>query len=124
MISFNHITKIKFREKKVTYKITVSPPKTENVIKGRRLRAKKALEIVSKDRKEMEERYETTAQKLTNLEEEVKKMEKELAEKKKSLDVVAKEESWLEKRCSVRDKQIKMLNQRLKNGWEDEKTEK
>ena len=71
----------------------------------------------------MEERYETAAQKRTDLEEEVKKMEKELVEKKKSLDVVAKEESWLEKRRAVRDKQIKMLNQRLKNGWEDEKSE-
>lgn len=112
-----------FREKKVTYKITVTPPKTENVIKGRRLRAKKALEIVTKDREEMEERYETVAKKLTELENEVKKMEKELAEKKKSLDVIAKEESWLEKRCGVRGEQIKMLNQRLKNGWDDEKSE-
>ncbi|KAL7507117.1 hypothetical protein ACHAXN_004323 [Cyclotella atomus] len=112
-----------FREKKVTYKITVTPPKTENVIKGRRLRAKKALEIVTKDREEMEERYETAATKLTELELEVEKMEKELAEKKNSLDVVTKEESWLEKRREVRDKQIKMLNQRLKNGWEDENLE-
>lgn len=107
----------------MTYKITVTPPKTENVIKGRRLRAKKALEIVTKDREEMEERYETAATKLTELELEVEKMEKELAEKKKSLDVVTKEESWLEKRREVRDKQIKMLNQRLKNGWEDENLE-
>lgn len=107
----------------MTYKITVTPPKTENVIKGRRLRAKKALEIVTKDQKEMDERYETAAQKRTELEATVKKMEKELAEKKKSLDVVAKEESWLEKRREVRAEQIKMLNQRLKNGWDDEKSE-
>lgn len=112
-----------FREKKVSYKITVTPPKTENVVKGRRLRAKKALEIVTKDRDEMEKRYENCAKKRSELEEQVKQLEKELVEKKKSLDVVAKEESWLEKRREVRDEQIKLLNQRLKNGWDDEKAE-
>eukprot|EP00956_Cyclotella_meneghiniana_P019214 scaffold32744_cov72-Cyclotella_meneghiniana.AAC.6 len=109
-----------FREKKVSYKIIVTPPKIENVIKGRRLRAQKALELVVKERKDLEERYETAAQKRTGLDEEIKKMEKELAEKKKSLDVVSKEESWLENKRGIRDEQIKMLRQRLKNGWVDE----
>ncbi|KAL7518886.1 hypothetical protein ACHAWX_003690 [Stephanocyclus meneghinianus] len=112
-----------FREKRVSYKITVTPPRAENVVKGRRLRAKKALEVVMKDRGEVEERYESVAQKRGDLEEQVKKLKKELAEKMKSLDVVLKEESWLEKRREVRDEQIKMLNQRLKNGWDDEKSE-
>lgn len=107
----------------MSYKIIVTPPKIENVIKGRRLRAQKALDLVAKERKDLEERYDTAAQKRTGLDEVIKKMEKELAEKKKSLDVVSKEESWLENRRGIRDEQIKMLSQRLKNGWEDEEAE-
>lgn len=112
-----------FREKRVTYKITVTPPKTENIIKGRRLRAKKALEVVNKDKKEMEEKYEMATTKRTELEREVKKLEAELEEKKKSLDVVSTEEKWLEKKQVVRVEQIKLLNKRLQKGWGDEKSE-
>jgi hypothetical protein len=112
-----------FREKRVTYKIIVTPPNVDNVIMGRRLRAKKALEIVAKDRDEMNERYETAAQKHSELEEAILQLEKELAEKRKSLDVILKEESWLERKLTVRGDQIKMLNQRLKKGWDDEKSE-
>ena len=112
-----------FREKKVSYKISVTPPRTDSVVKGRRLRAKKALEIITQDKQEMEEKYEAATQQRTALEEAVRKLEKELAEKTKSLDVVATEEAFLEKRRKVRVKQIKMLNSRLKNGWADEKSE-
>ena len=112
-----------FREKQVTYKITVTPPCVDNIVKGRRLRAKKALEVVASDGKEMTERYEIATQKAMELEAEVDKLENELAEKQKSLDVVRTEEMWLEKRRGVRKKQIKMLNTRLKKGWEDEKAE-
>eukprot|EP00986_Skeletonema_menzelii_P004911 scaffold1713_cov145-Skeletonema_menzelii.AAC.12 len=112
-----------FREKKVTYKITVTPPKVENVVTGRRLRAKKALEVVKKDHDELDERFETAAQKRSELEDAILRLERELAEKKKSMDVVAKEEKWLEKKLAVREEQITMLSQRLKNGWADEKSE-
>lgn len=112
-----------FREKRVTYKITVTPPRTENVVKGRRLRAKKALEVVTRDGEEMAERYEAAAQKRAGLEEDINKLEKELAEKKKSLDVVSTEEKWLERKRAVRNEQIRMLNQRIEHGWDDEKSE-
>ena len=112
-----------FREKKVTYKITVTPPRTDNVVKGRRLRAKKALEVVTKDRIDMDARHEEALQKRSELEGEVNRLEKELAEKKKSLDVVTTEEKWLERKREVRGKQIKLLNGRLEKGWEDEKSE-
>lgn len=112
-----------FREKRVTYKITVTPPRTENVIKGRRLRAKKALEAVTKDSEEIAERYETSTQTRSELEKEVKRLEKEIEEKKKSLDVVSTEEKWLEKKRVVRDEQIKLLKKRIENGWDDEKSE-
>lgn len=112
-----------FREKRVTYKITVTPPRVDNIVNGRRLRAKKALEVVTKDSLEMNERYETASQKRTELEEAVNKLEKELVEKKKSLDVISTEEKWLEKKRAVRAEQMKMLKQRLDNGWDDEKSE-
>jgi len=112
-----------FREKRVTYKVTVTPPLPENVIKGRRLRAKKALEVVMNDNGDLEERYENATQKRTEIEADVKRLEKEIMEKKKTLDVVTTEESWLVKKVAVRSEQIKMLNTRLENGWDDEKVE-
>lgn len=112
-----------FREKRVTYRITVTPPREENVVTGRRLRAKKALEVVTKERDELEDRYRVATDKRAGLEDEVFKLEKELAEKKKALDVVATEEAWLEKRRGVRDEQIRLLTQRLDKGWDDEKAE-
>lgn len=112
-----------FREKRVTYKITVTPPRAENVVKGRRLRAKKALEVVTKDKGDIDERYENVSQKRSDLEENINKLKKELAEKEKSLDVVLKEETWLERRRDVRDEQTKLLNERLAKGWDDEKSE-
>lgn len=112
-----------FREKRVTYKITVTPPQTDSVVRGRRLRAKKALEVLTKDEQELEERYDSAARKRTDLEDELKKLEKEIAEKRKSLDVVSTEEKWLEKKRAVRAEQVTALNERLENGWADEKAE-
>lgn len=111
-----------FREKRVTYKITVTPPRTTNIIKGRRLRAKKALDVVTNDKKEIEERYETAVSERSTLEKEVNKLEKEIEEKKKTLAKTVREEEWLEKKNKIRSEQIKMLNQRLKKGWADEKS--
>ena len=75
------------------------------------------------DHAELDERYETAAQKRSELEDAILRLERELAEKKKSMDVIAKEEKWLEKKLAVRDEQITMLSQRLKEGWADEKFE-
>lgn len=112
-----------FREKRVTYKITVTPPKSDNIIKGRRLRAKKALTVITKDMNDMIQRYEASSAEHTTLENEVNKLEKELEEKKKSLAKTIREEEWLEKKNKVRSEQIKLLNLRLKKGWADEKSE-
>ena len=112
-----------FREKRVTYKITVTPPHTGNVIKGRRLRAKKALEVVANDKKDIQERYDNATQERSKLESEVDKLAKELEERKKSLAKIVREEEWLEKKRIVRAEQIKLLNLRLKKGWDDEKSE-
>ena len=109
-----------FREKKISYQITVKPPTKENVVLGRKLRAKTALKIVSEDKSSTEERFDKAAEKRQELAQEVDRLEKELTEKKKSLGVVEKEETWLKKRVQVRSVQEDLLNRRLAEGWEDE----
>lgn len=109
-----------FREKKVSYKITVTPPSRDNIIAGRRRRAKSALATVTQDRTSAATRLDRTSTKRGSLVQEVERLEKELEEKKKSLGVLEKEEDWLNKRVNLRDVQIELLNNRLENGWEDE----
>jgi hypothetical protein len=43
--------------RRVTYCIVVTPSKIDNVIKGQRLRAKKAFEVVVANENELKERY-------------------------------------------------------------------
>ena len=112
-----------FREKRVSYTITVTPPKITNVVKGRRLRAKKALEVVKGDISEMEERHDAINQEKTSLEDEIKQMEQELEEKKNALAEFNEEDEFLRKMRHTRTKQIDLLEERLEKGWEDEKSE-
>jgi hypothetical protein len=109
-----------FREKQVTYKITVTPPSRDNIIAGRRRRAKLALETVTKDAVSASTRLDRTSSKRGGLVQEVERLEKELEEKTKSLGVLAKEEDWLKKRVNLREVQMELLNTRLEKGWEDE----
>ena len=112
-----------FREKRVTYRIVVTPPKVDNVIKGRRLRATKALEIVVADSKELHLQYKESTKRKSELTNEVAQLEEELAEMKKALEDVTSEEIWLGKKIVVRREQITSLTYRLENGWEDENFE-
>jgi len=110
-----------FREKKVTYSITVTPPSIENISAGRKKRAESALNVVLKDKADCDTRLERATAKRGGLAEEVERLEKELEEKRKSLDVVEKEESWLIARVQVRAEQQELLEKRLNQGWDDEK---
>jgi hypothetical protein len=112
-----------FREKKVSYKITVTPPRMENVIRGRRLRARKALEVLTQDSEEVTTKYQLVSSKRSELEAKVQYLTKTLAETQKTLEVILTEESFLEKKRSVREEQIKLLNLRLETGWQDERSE-
>lgn len=112
-----------FREKRVTYRIVVTPPRTENVVKGRRLRAKKALEVVEADGRDLDERHAAAKTRRAEAKTEVERLEGELARWKKALDDVVAEEEWVGKRRIVREEQVRMLNERLENGWEDERYE-
>jgi len=109
-----------FKEKLVTYRITVRPPSRENIVAGRRRRAKAALRAVTDDVSSAEKRLERATQQRTALATDIARMEKELAEKKKSLDVAQKEEGWLKDRVKLRQLQQTELRKRLDDGWDDE----
>ena len=109
-----------FKEKLVTYRITVMPPSRDNIIQGRRRRAKAALRAVTDDASSADKRLERATQQRTALATEIARMEKELAEKKKSLDVAQKEEGWLKDRVKLRHLQQVELRKRMDDGWVDE----
>jgi len=111
-----------FREKFVTYKVNVIPPTKESVALGRKVRAKSALKIVTKDKAGADLRLGQISTKKTKLVEGITRLEKELEEKKKSLGVVQKEQSWLSSRVDLRLVQENLLNKRLEEGWDDEKS--
>ena len=109
-----------FREKLVSYRVSVTPPSAEVLLAGRRRRTKACQKAITEDLTSAKQRLEAaTTQKMT-LETDISKLEKQLQEKKKSLEVVAKEESWLKTRVQLRAKQQQLLEQRLTKGWEDE----
>jgi hypothetical protein len=109
-----------FREKQISYRVTVSPPSAEVLLAGRRRRAKACQKAIKDDLTSAQQRLDAASAQKASLENDIAKLEKQLAEKVKSLDVVAKEESWLKSRVDLRLQQQELLVARLKNGWEDE----
>ena len=112
------------REKIISYKITITPPSKESLIAGRQRRAKACLKAVDEDKKSAEQRLKAATQQKSTLTTEVERLTKELEEKKKSMAVATKEETWLKERVALRNAQNKLLDDRLTNGWEDEKEAK
>jgi len=113
-----------FREKKITYGITVTPPTIDNIIAGRMKRAQSAHDVVLEDKTGADTRLEHASSKRSELAKEVERLEKELAEKSKTLDVVEKEENMLKARVELRGEQLKLLKKRLTEGWDDEEKAK
>eukprot|EP00522_Entomoneis_paludosa_P015166 CAMPEP_0172459980 /NCGR_PEP_ID=MMETSP1065-20121228/35016_1 /TAXON_ID=265537 /ORGANISM="Amphiprora paludosa, Strain CCMP125" /LENGTH=280 /DNA_ID=CAMNT_0013214865 /DNA_START=71 /DNA_END=913 /DNA_ORIENTATION=+ len=109
------------REKVVSYKITVTPPSSESLTAGRRRRATACLQAVRDDLQTAEKRLGAAQTQKGKLQEEVAEMMKLLEEKKKAWKVAEKEEEWLTSRTKLRQEQERLLNDRLQNGWEDEK---
>ena len=109
-----------FREKQISYRVTVTPPSAEVLLAGRRRRAKACQNAIEADLVSAQQRLDAASAQKTSLENDIAKLEKQLAESKKSLDVVAKEESWLTSRVDLRLRQQEMLASRLEHGWEDE----
>lgn len=108
------------RDKQISYKFSVTPPAEEVLLAGRRRRAKACRKATEEDLNSARQRLEAASLQKGNIEAEIAKLDKLLAEQKKSLEVVTKETSWLESRIDLRVKQQKLLDNRLNNGWEDE----
>ena len=110
-----------FREKVISYKVTVTPPSRDTLSAGRRRRAKACLTAVGEDLKSAQKRLNGATAQKHEVQDELEALEKQLEQKKKSLAVVLAEEKWLKERVSLRKEQQQLLNDRLIEGWEDEK---
>jgi len=109
------------REKVVSYKVTVAPPSIETLFAGRRRRAKACLRAVGDDVKSADKRRKAANDQLALLESELEELRLELTKKAKSLQAAKDEAKWCTDRLQVRTKQKDFLENRLENGWEDEK---
>jgi len=109
------------REKVVSYKVTVAPPSIETLFAGRRLRAKACLRAVGDDLKSADKRRKAANDQITLLESELEELRLELTKKAKSLQAAKDEAKWCTDRLQVRTEQKDSLENRLENGWEDEK---
>lgn len=109
------------REKVISYKITVTPPSLDTLYAGRRRRAKACLKAVGDDLNSADKRRKAANDQLTLLETELEELKLEIAQKAKSLQAVRDESKWCTERVKLRTEQKELLEDRLENGWEDER---
>jgi len=109
------------REKVVSYKVTVTPPSLETLYAGRRRRAKACLKAVGDDLTSADKRRKAANDQLTMLETELEELKLEMAQKAKNLQAVRDESKWCTERVQLRMEQKNLLEDRLANGWEDER---
>lgn len=109
------------REKVISYKITVTPPSLDTLYAGRRRRAKACLKAVGDDLNSADKRRKAANDQLTLLETELEELKLEIAQKAKSLQAVRDESKWCAERVKLRTEQKELLEDRLENGWEDER---
>ena len=109
-----------FREKILSYRISVTPPSLETLMGGRRRRAKAVSKTVVDDLMSAKARLSSATSQKESLETGITKLEALLEEKKKALETVMKEEDWLQKRVELRAAQQTILEKRLDEGWPDE----
>jgi hypothetical protein len=112
-----------YREKVISYRITVTPPSFDTLMTGRRRRAKACLKAVTEDAKSANKRYASATEQKVAVEKEMDALYQQIEQKKKALAVVKKEEAWLKDRVALREAQSKALGKRLEDGWADEKKE-
>jgi len=113
-----------YREKVVSYRVTVTPPSLDTLKAGRRRRARACLKAVAEDVKSANKRYSSATEQKVAMEKELDALYAQIEQKKKALAVVKKEEAWLKERVALREAQTKALQQRLDEGWADEKEDK
>jgi hypothetical protein len=122
MISFQFDNDFSWlREKVISYKITVTPPSLQTLTAGRRRRAKACLRAIQEDLTSATSRWNQATDQRTVLESELEQLKLEMEQKMKSLQAVVQEEGWCKQRVELRKEQLACLQDRLDNGWEDEK---
>lgn len=109
------------REKVISYKVTVTPPSLDTLYAGRRRRAKACLKAVGDDLTSADKRRRAANDQLTLLETELEELKLEMAQKAKNLQAVRDESKWCTERVQLRTEQKNLLEDRLENGWEDER---
>lgn len=109
------------REKVISYRVTVTPPSLETLHAGRRRRAKACLKAVGDDLKSADKRRRAANDQLTLLESELEELRLEIAQKSRSLEAAKGEAKWCTDRVNLRTEQMNILEDRLENGWEDER---
>ena len=68
-----------------------------------------------------EKRRKAANDQLTLLETELEELKLEIAQKSKNLQAVRDESKWCTERVKLRTEQQSLLEDRLQNGWEDER---
>jgi len=109
------------REKVISYKVTVTPPSLDTLYAGRRRRAKACLKAVGDDLNSADKRRRAANDQLTLLETELEELKLEIAQKARSLQAVRDESKWCTERVKLRSEQKELLEDRLENGWADER---
>jgi outer membrane murein-binding lipoprotein Lpp len=125
MISFQFDNDFSWiREKIVSYKVTVTPPSLQTLGAGRRRRAQACLRAIQEDLSGATSRHKQASDQRTVLESELEQLKLEMEQKMKTLQAVKEEEKWCKQRIDLRKEQQAALQDRLDNGWEDEKEAK
>jgi len=109
-----------FREKSISYRITITPPDLKHLVHARKVRAKIALQHLLEDKQTTEKRLEIIASKRTSLLEEIELLEREMAEKRKTLHAMTSEEEGLIQRITLRRLQEEEIEKRKQKNWVDE----
>jgi hypothetical protein len=109
-----------FREKVVSYKVTVKPPSLDTLKAGRRRRATACLKAVQEDSSMTLNQLERAKEKKNDLQSEVETLKGRLEKLKNELAHLEVEETTMKDRVELRQIQSKELSKRLKEGWDDE----
>jgi predicted nuclease with TOPRIM domain len=109
------------REKVISYRITVTPPNRDSVIKGRRRRAIPCLKAVQEDLTELKAQTQMVKAEKETKRNLVEKLKKQLHDAQQELENAEKEEAILVEREKLRKEQESALLQRVQKGWPDEK---
>ncbi len=99
----------------------MTPPSLDTLYAGRRRRAKACLKAVGDDLISADKRRRAANDQLTLLETELEELKLEVAQKAKNLQAVRDEKKWCTERVQLRMEQKNLLEDRLENGWEDER---